>query len=300
MTEQRRGNTCALPILLAALGLLAVAAFAHLTLSPGLRARAEAAGAAALQAAGLKTAAFQITDRTGEIALPAGASAAERATALAAVQTALKGQIGYPGVIAGLSVSERAATEAPPVALPKTPPKVTAEKPPAETALRPSLPDAGADSKGLTQPAQPRPTPAPPEPRLAAREAGARLEGARACGGAILTARGQRGLNFATGSASLTPQSLRLVDDIANAAVRCGAVTIIVEGHTDQRGRLESNQRLSEARAQAVRAALVERGVAPTDIRAIGYGETRPLSRGQRAVDHARNRRITFTVIDAG
>lgn len=68
---------------------------------------------------------------------------------------------------------------------------------------------------------------------------------------------------------------------------------LLIEGHTDQTGTLHYNQKLSEARASAVREALIGRGVAPERLVAYGYGETRPVSH-----DRAQNRRVLFRLVE--
>lgn len=68
---------------------------------------------------------------------------------------------------------------------------------------------------------------------------------------------------------------------------------VLIEGHTDQSGSQRYNQKLSEARASAVREALVRLGVAPERLVAYGRGETQPASR-QPAV----NRRVVLRVVE--
>jgi outer membrane protein OmpA-like peptidoglycan-associated protein len=67
---------------------------------------------------------------------------------------------------------------------------------------------------------------------------------------------------------------------------------IQVEGHTDQVGSEAYNQKLSEQRAEAVRNALVQRGIDPIRIRSVGYGESQPISS-----NNALNRRVTLRII---
>jgi outer membrane protein OmpA-like peptidoglycan-associated protein len=57
-----------------------------------------------------------------------------------------------------------------------------------------------------------------------------------------------------------------------------GEGSISIEGHTDSRGDDAYNQRLSLARAEAVKAYLVEKGVAAGRLRTVGLGETRPVA----------------------
>jgi outer membrane protein OmpA-like peptidoglycan-associated protein len=64
-----------------------------------------------------------------------------------------------------------------------------------------------------------------------------------------------------------------------------------IGGHTDIRGSEEYNKTLSENRAEAVENALIQNGVLPERMRAIGYGETLPISS-----DHAMNRRVEIII----
>lgn len=82
---------------------------------------------------------------------------------------------------------------------------------------------------------------------------------------------------------------LRRIADIMN---KYPQTTIEVGGHTDTRGSEEYNQLLSERRAQAVKNELINNGVMARRIRAVGYGESRPISS-----DHAMNRRVEITII---
>lgn len=68
---------------------------------------------------------------------------------------------------------------------------------------------------------------------------------------------------------------------------------VLIEGHTDATGSMRYNQALSEARAVAVRQALVAAGVSPDRLVAYGYGETRPAT-----PERADNRRVVFRIIE--
>lgn len=107
-------------------------------------------------------------------------------------------------------------------------------------------------------------------------------------------------INFATASADIAADSTALIGDLAKALKDCAGTTVEVSGHTDSIGNPASNQALSEARAQAVVAALTKNGV-PTDrMVAKGYGATKLLDEGTQPVAHAANRRIEFAVTSTG
>ena len=73
----------------------------------------------------------------------------------------------------------------------------------------------------------------------------------------------------------------------------------VVEGHTDHTGPSEFNQSLSERRAQAIRAALLEEGVPSSRIRAKGFGMTRPVASNNTREGRQANRRVEIVFTEA-
>ncbi|MCE9625095.1 MAG: OmpA family protein [Deltaproteobacteria bacterium] len=71
-----------------------------------------------------------------------------------------------------------------------------------------------------------------------------------------------------------------------------------VQGHTDDQGPDPYNDNLSRRRASAVRRALIDRGVAPDRLSAIGYGEHRPMVQNRSPETRALNRRVEFHVLE--
>ena len=86
-------------------------------------------------------------------------------------------------------------------------------------------------------------------------------------------------VRFRLNSADLTATAMSDLDQVAMAFNRPGlsASALTLEGHTDSSGEAGYNLRLSQRRADAVVSCLVARGVAPSRLRAVGYGESRPL-----------------------
>jgi outer membrane protein OmpA-like peptidoglycan-associated protein len=74
---------------------------------------------------------------------------------------------------------------------------------------------------------------------------------------------------------------------------------IRIDGHTDPVGRGRFNRRLSEARAAAVRDALIVRGVPAERLRTRGFGARRPIADNLTESGRARNRRIEFRALSA-
>lgn len=116
-------------------------------------------------------------------------------------------------------------------------------------------------------------------------------EQAEACDATMATLLAGTRIEFPTGSAAISSGSVRALDAIATAALDCqGALR--VEGHTDDVGRDAKNATLSLRRAEAVREALIARGVPPGRLVAEGFGAARPLANNDTADGRARNRRI--------
>ncbi len=104
-----------------------------------------------------------------------------------------------------------------------------------------------------------------------------------------------RSIRFAEGSAAIDPGSRELLDEVAAALRPCTGSVIAITGHTDTGGDEAANLALSQARADAVRQALGERGIPLSGLHARGMGDARPLP-GLDPSDPA-NRRIEFAVI---
>jgi flagellar motor protein MotB len=103
-------------------------------------------------------------------------------------------------------------------------------------------------------------------------------------------------LNFQSGSSQITPDSLKTVNDLAQILKAYPNVQIQVTGHTDNSGNAETNQALSLARAEAVKAELVSQGVSADRVATQGFGEDRPIASNTTEEGRARNRRIELNV----
>jgi OOP family OmpA-OmpF porin len=73
-----------------------------------------------------------------------------------------------------------------------------------------------------------------------------------------------------------------------------------VEGHTDNKGKARELLKLSQARAEAVRAQLIRRGVEPSRLEAVGRGMTMPIAPNMTANGRATNRRVEIVVEGGG
>ena len=101
---------------------------------------------------------------------------------------------------------------------------------------------------------------------------------------------------FNKGSTTLTDKAQEVLDDAAAAILGYENVVVEISGHTDSSGDAVRNLRLSKERAAVVLDYLVDRNVPANRLRAIGYGETAPISDNETAQGRAANRRIEFNL----
>lgn len=101
---------------------------------------------------------------------------------------------------------------------------------------------------------------------------------------------------FDFNSADLRPESRATLRDLASNFQRYPDETVRVEGHTDNVGRPEYNQTLSERRAYSVKDYLVSSGMPSSRITAVGYGETRPKATNDTPEGRQLNRRVEIHI----
>ncbi len=106
-----------------------------------------------------------------------------------------------------------------------------------------------------------------------------------------------KGVTFRIGSSALTPGSYSVLDEVAASIVANPTVTIEIGGHTDATGMRQKNIQLSLARAMAVRAYLVTKGVGPDRLVARGYGPDRPIASNKTVGGRAQNRRVELNLL---
>jgi len=105
---------------------------------------------------------------------------------------------------------------------------------------------------------------------------------------------------FATNQARLTAPGTATVRKLADVLVQNPERTVLVEGFTDSSGGTAYNQTLSERRADAVRAALLEMGVGPGRVAVRGYGEAYPVAPNDSATNKQLNRRVEIVLSNEG
>ncbi|HET8729554.1 MAG TPA: OmpA family protein [Moraxellaceae bacterium] len=103
-------------------------------------------------------------------------------------------------------------------------------------------------------------------------------------------------VTFETNSARLTMNGRRLLDSMVAFLRSEPGVTAVVEGHTDNRGSDGYNLKLSQARAESVRAYLIEEGIGAKRLEARGFGKRRPMASNDTDAGREANRRVEFVL----
>ncbi len=101
---------------------------------------------------------------------------------------------------------------------------------------------------------------------------------------------------FETGSAKLKAASTPALQRVVKIMTDNNDATITIEGHTDNTGSAQLNQKLSEDRAASVKKYLVDKGISESRITSVGYGFDKPVAPNTTAAGRAKNRRVVMTL----
>jgi hypothetical protein len=113
----------------------------------------------------------------------------------------------------------------------------------------------------------------------------------------MFTISANAGQHFKTGSATPMPELITELQKVFDKEIKGKDVTsVLVEGHTDQRGSIPYNQELSEQRAKSAVDLLIKMGVDKSKITSVGKGKSQLLTAGTTAEDYATNRRVVVLV----
>jgi outer membrane protein OmpA-like peptidoglycan-associated protein len=106
------------------------------------------------------------------------------------------------------------------------------------------------------------------------------------------------GVNFVSGKADITDESFGNLMVVVETMQTYPEVTFKIVGHTDDQGRRDANQKLSESRAKAVVDFLISRGISASRLDYEGRGPDQPIASNKTAAGRAKNRRIEFQRTD--
>lgn len=107
-----------------------------------------------------------------------------------------------------------------------------------------------------------------------------------------------RTVNFEFNKDTLTTEAKDTLDLVSAGMASQSKLTVIIAGHTDSVGADAYNLKLSQKRAEAVRAYMIGKGVAADRLRAEGYGESKPIASNADEAGRAENRRVEFQVLN--
>lgn len=103
-------------------------------------------------------------------------------------------------------------------------------------------------------------------------------------------------IEFETGSATIKPSSLKMLNEIFESAVVAEGLKVGVYGHTDNVGADDINVPLSEKRAAAVKDYLVKKGLSVNRVEAKGFGASKPVADNDTEAGRRQNRRVEIVL----
>ena len=106
-----------------------------------------------------------------------------------------------------------------------------------------------------------------------------------------------QGITFDTGKATIKKSSNKTLDAAAKVLTDVPDVKLEIQGHTDDVGDHDANVKLSQERAEAVKAYFESKGIAADRLKAIGYGPDKPIDPATTAKARAKNRRVEFQLL---
>jgi len=101
---------------------------------------------------------------------------------------------------------------------------------------------------------------------------------------------------FDFGKYDLRPEAREKLAKLSGIVLAHPGLNLAIEGHTDNVGTDEVNQKLSEQRAESVRGYLIEQGLAQTSVTAQGFGKSMPVVDNSTPANRQKNRRVEIVV----
>ena len=102
------------------------------------------------------------------------------------------------------------------------------------------------------------------------------------------------GILFDVNKSTIKPESMGALNEIAKLMKAHSDLRFEINGHTDSDGSADGNMKLSQQRAEAVKAKLVQMGIDEARLTAKGFGATKPIDKNDSAEGKANNRRVEF------
>ena len=103
-------------------------------------------------------------------------------------------------------------------------------------------------------------------------------------------------VHFATNKSTIYPDSFAMLTEVAEVLKARPEIKLRVEGHTDSRGSMRRNMKLSQERAESVKTFLVGKGVEPERMEARGFGPAQPIDDNRTSRGRENNRRTEFII----
>jgi outer membrane protein OmpA-like peptidoglycan-associated protein len=97
---------------------------------------------------------------------------------------------------------------------------------------------------------------------------------------------------FQTGKAVILAKSNAQLNEVVKVLKEDPSLFLDIKGHTDNVGKSETNQKLSQQRADAVKAYMVKKGIDASRLASTGYGDTQPIAPNATAAGRQKNRRV--------
>jgi OmpA-OmpF porin, OOP family len=105
-----------------------------------------------------------------------------------------------------------------------------------------------------------------------------------------------KNIEFEVNSATIRPTSTTILDEVATTLKRVGGTPVEIGGHTDSSGNEAANIKLSQDRADSVKAYLVGKGIPAAQLTPKGFGPSKPVADNATPEGKQKNRRIEFTL----
>ncbi|MFK8045147.1 MAG: OmpA family protein [Crocinitomicaceae bacterium] len=112
----------------------------------------------------------------------------------------------------------------------------------------------------------------------------------------VIMTKAREGLFFNTASAVIKDESFPVLDAVVKVLKENPSYKLNIEGHTDNTGNAESNLALSQKRADAAKAYLIDKGIAADRLTSKGFGVTKPAADNSTEAGRALNRRVEFII----